>query len=281
MRKEDTAFFRRHREAVLLSGIEKVIERVVLGKWSARILTIVMSFLILHIFAKFVFALYLLRHRFFSYDFLLSNEYGSGFFFFSSELYLVLSAGLIFGWAILRKLPEDNFLNRDKTAQEAVCVLRWISGIFALIVLLLSFILMYSKWGTVGFEAYAATLLSYTGFLCAIAFYIRTVLFENGLRRIMKAGGAWLVMFLGAIIQHQFSGSLVSLGLNMFGAGGMLPIVYRTLQSEKVNEGFLVLQSPNYLYVRRDEADGAPVVTIPVSTISEWSRREISKATKK
>ena len=237
--------------------------------WGSRFMTFILSYVFLHWYAKYVFVLYFAHYGFFSYDFLESTEFGSGWFFLTTELSLLLGSLFIFGWWIVRGLPPEHFLREDKYS---IQTLRWGSflglGIALAIFGLYALQLVQTPSSKSYDKMFYATLSFLIPFL--IATYIRAMLTQVGKRRVFSAAACAISLVVISFAVKPGIARFVGIGLRAFGAGGNVSITYVAKESTELLSATLVLQSPKYLYVLKPNQ--SDVTTIPLESIRMWSR---------
>jgi hypothetical protein len=224
-----------------------------------RVLLSVLGLLFLHIYAHIFFIAYMAGEGFFSYDFITSTEFGSGAFFFVTELAMITMSLMFFGF-ILSWAQYETKKRID-----------WPMLTFFVLMAIFS-------WGMIAVVALNKGITN-TGFVQVgvpltmgffIAAYIAANIYLHSVVKIRMFLAYVMILIFMTVFYPQESTVILHLALEKFNVGGNRDFSYikRDTASQAKEIGQLVFLSPKNAYIKIKCEDG--ITVIPLDGLSSY-----------
>ncbi len=236
--------------------IEKIIKRfmdVPSEIWWRSLSYVLSAFFLVPNITLIMFLIYMAEHNFFSYDLIIDGIFGMKLFFMTTVLMLIFMAVILYS-PILIFFARKKAIKIDKSVY-------WSAGLSSVTTWLI-FVgtsLSSGDSGKVVFAFLICTLI--------IIHIIILLFYKARAQFISLAGITFSVIFLSINFPVQ-SSKVISIGLQVFGVGGDLPVTISSAQSGSRKKGKLKLITPKNIYFSPEDEDG--VATYSLSNVGYY-----------
>jgi hypothetical protein len=219
-------------------------------EWKAAIIRFVLLFVTsswLAFLPAYVFAIYMHKKHFFSYDLFTNGIFGINTFTFTTILLLVIISFYLFGFLILGKYICYQYIKEGKFYLS----LKFQFYLYLAISITINLFVIFSIVSASSKELYITILI--TAFL--IALYINSFIHTDLKKGIVSWKPAFALILVTAILPIIFQDKMVKIveiGLISFNVGANKKVVVYSGENEKkTTEGNLLFLSPNYIYIQK------------------------------
>lgn len=222
--------------------------------WWKVLSYLISTFVLIPNVAMLLFLVYMAEYDFFSYDFFLEGIFGMKWFFFTTVLFLIITASVLYSPIIFWFLYKKRNLT--------IWPLWIVYGLLSIGFWVYAGILIYS-------DVNPARIIFVAAICLFVAIHMMVLTCYSSRAQFISMAALIFAIVYSSLNHSAQVAEVVSIGLKAFGVGGDLPIVVRGEKNDFEVPGKLKLITPQNIYMV-DES-GSNLLVYSLSHVSSYS----------